>query len=239
MYGGDRMIAFITVAFRECLEMFLVIGALLAYLSKVNRRDLNKYIYSGSVLGTVVSLILGSILFTTARSLEGYGAEIFEGSMMLFASGLIAYSLYLFGKQNFTSNSSIEERYNFTTTAISLFLLTFLTVFRESLEIIVFTLPFFREDILSIIIGLSVGVLIAFIPIYILYETSYKLNVNIIFNILMLILIFIGAMMFGEGLASFIPDAGDNLKTAGMMVFGIPALYLFLKKETKKHIKKK
>ncbi len=232
------MITTIIIAFRESLEMFLVIVPLLVYLTKIDRKDLRKYVYTGTLTGVILSLGTGAVLFNTAQSLQTSAQKIFQGSMMLFLAGLILYSIVLLKKQNKSFTTDINKNVNVKITAASLFVLAFLTIFRESLEITIFTLPFINEAVINIALGICSGVLIAMVLMYIVYKTTLKLSINVIFNGLTLILIFIGAMMCGEGLAELVPSMEDSIEKVGQLIYAVPTLYLFLKDVTKKHLKK-
>jgi high-affinity iron transporter len=226
------------VSFRETLEMVLIIIPLLAYVTRLGRKDLSKYIYLGSFLGFLVSFLCGSALLISANNLNGFSGDIFKGCMSLFLCTLIIYSIVWISKQNNSPANGVENKYNFQITGLSLFLLSLLSVFRECLELILFTLPLHELGPIKIIIAILLGLLVTFILSIIIYKTSIKLNLSLVFSLITLILIYIGSVMFGEGLALLLPQYGASLETAGKMVFGIPILYLFLKKEIKKYTKK-
>jgi len=226
------------VAFRECLEMLLIIVPLLVYLRKVDRPDLLKYIYSGCTLGIFTTFATGGLILGQVTSLKGYSKDFFEGSMMLFIAGLVLYNIVWIGKQNKNITLDINKKDISNLTGTSLFLLSFLTIFRESLEIIMFLVPFIYEPISKLEIGISTGIVISLILGYLIFKTALKLNINIIFSLISLTLIFIGGMLFGEGLYGVLPFAGQSIQTSGQWVFTIPLLLLFSKREIKRYIKK-
>lgn len=236
--GGDKMLTPMLITFRESLEILLVIAPLLVFLRKVERTELSKYIYTGYISGTIVSVIIGCFLFASAKSLEGYAANIFEGSMMLFLAGLLLYSIGWVGKTKKNITLDKDKNYDMKLTGVSLFLMSFITVFRECLEIVLFLLPGFNKNPFNIGTGIVIGVSMSFILIFMFYKTTLKLNINIIFSFLTLMLIFIGASMFGGALAEFIPSMSKSIKVAGEMIYAIPILYLFSKRELKAYMKK-
>lgn len=232
------MITPMIVAFRECLEMLLIIVPILVYLHKINRVDLSKYIYSGCVLGILTTLVTGGLILGQVTSLVGYSKEFFEGSMMLFIAGLVLYNIVWLGKQRKNITLDANEKHISNITGTGLFLLGFLTIFRESLEIVMFLLPFVNEPISKLVIGIVVGIVISIILGYLIFKTTLKLNINVIFSIISLTLIFIGGMLFGEGLYQVFPFLGQSIETAGQWVFTIPLLFLFIKREIKRYMKK-
>jgi len=237
-YGGDNMITPMIISFRECLEMLIIIIPLLAFLTKVEKRYLSKFVYGGGIAGAALASIIGIVLFKTTQSLEGYTQQIFLGSLMLFISGLILYNIAILRKQskNITLDTTQNSKDNLT--SVSLFLLAFTTIFRESLEIVMFLIPMFNESPITIGTGIISGIAASLIVMALIYKTALKLNINVIFSIMTLILILIGASMFGEALGIFFPDLGTSLILAGKLIYGIPLVYLFAKKELKRYIKK-
>lgn len=232
------MVTTMIIAFRESFEMLLVIVPLLVYLSKINRTDLKKYLYVGSGSGVALSVLTGVIIFNQAKSIDAAVQHIFQGSMMLFLAALILYSIVLLRRQSKALPTKEEDNMNVKITAVSLFTLAFLTIFRESLEITIFTLPFINEAALNIAIGIILGALISIILMYLVYKQTLKLSIELIFNALTIILILIGALMFGEGLAELMPSMGESIERAGELIYAIPTLYIFLKDMMKKYIKK-
>lgn len=226
------------IAFRESLEMLLVIVPLIIYVTKINRIDLRKYIYSGTGIGVILSIGCGTALFNQAKNLETAVQHIFQGSMMLFLSALIVYSIILLKKQKKAFTTKIDKNFNIKLTGFSLFILAFLTIFRESLEITIFTLPLINEAAYIIAIGIILGALVSIALMYVVYRTTIKLSIDVIFNALTIILILIGAMLFGEALSELIPSLGESIEKCGELIYAIPTLYIFSKDMIKKYIKK-
>jgi len=232
------MLTPIIITFRECLEMLLIIIPLIVYLHKINRTDLSKYIYAGSLIGVITSIISGKLLIGQVNNLEGYAQQVFLGAMMIFLAGLILYSIIWVGKQNKNFSLDINKKYNVKLTAFSLLLLSFVTIFRESLEIIMFLLPYAAGFSLTIILGIGIGILASLILAFILFKTTIKLNIIILFSILNLLLILIGGHLFGEGLYSIFPQLGESMSTAGQLIYSLPLLFIFIKRQLRKYSKK-
>lgn len=65
------MVASLLITFREALEAALIVGIIAAYLAKVNRGDLNRYLY----LGTGGAVLLSVLLLIFAAGLVAYGVH--------------------------------------------------------------------------------------------------------------------------------------------------------------------
>ncbi|GIM28628.1 hypothetical protein CPJCM30710_12940 [Clostridium polyendosporum] len=232
------MITSLVITFREFLEMLLTVIPLLVYLKKVDKSQYQKYIYSGCFTGILATILVVILILTQIRTLELVVQNVFQGSLMIFLSALILYNIVLMNNEKKYFDLNAPEKMNIRTTAFNLFLLAFITVFRESLEIILFNLPYFMISGFSIILGTLLGILSASVVMYIVYKSSLKLSATMIFNIITLVLIFIGAFMFGEGLSELMPHLGESMEKTGMLLYSIPTLLIFIKKSLKSLIKK-
>lgn len=133
------------LSLREGLEAALIIGIILAQLVRTGRKDLTKMVYIGALLGFIVSAVGGIIGFNEAQEAEKASEEIFEGIMMLLSSGLIAYFI-LWIHRNHGNTSSVAKKVKRSTSAIGLLILSFLSVFREGLELVIFNLTKITES---------------------------------------------------------------------------------------------
>ncbi len=85
------MIESLVVTLREGIEAALVVGIILAYLKRMDKTSLNRYVYIG--LGAaIVASILGAVLFT-ALDFDPEN-EVLEGTMFLIA-GIFVGSMVL------------------------------------------------------------------------------------------------------------------------------------------------
>jgi high-affinity iron transporter len=226
------------ITMRESIEALMVVIALSIYAAKINKRELLKYIYGGAVSGFGVSFVSSIILYEQTKSLQGYARNLFDGSLMMFLSLLVIYYIVWMKRQKKTFDMDVSKKYNVSMTGFGMFIFSFLTVFRETLEIVMFIIPLLSGSKLTIIIGVLIGFSLALFFNYLLFRSGSKLNLAILFDVISFIMIYIGASMFGEGLASVIPNGGEQIEKVGMLAYGLPVLYLFLKSIIKDYIKK-
>jgi high-affinity iron transporter len=227
----------IVITFRECLEMLIIIIPLILYVGKIERKDLQKFIFIGMVIGFVSSIFSAAFLVNSINSLEGLAKEIFLGGTMIFIAMLILYNIIWMGKQSKNLSLDITSKFDVKLKGGSLLLLAAVTIFRESLEIIMFLLPTISEKFISSIIGIIIGLILALLIMGIIYKTSLNLSLNVIFTIITVFLIFMGGHLFGEGLMEFIPN-NESIEMSGQLIYSIPLLFLFLKREFKKYMRK-
>ncbi len=232
------MVSSLFLSFRESLEAALIIGIILTYLFQANRKDLTRFVYYGALLGTAVSLIGGLIGFREAQELGEEGEEIFGSIMMLLASGLIAYFIVWMSSQANSISSDIKNKINGNTTAIGLLVLSFLSVFREGMELCIFALTKISEKASDVALGSGLGLVLAILLAYIIFKSSIKFNLKLIFKILGFILIYLGAEMFAEGVLKLAKLGEEPYEDILMALFAIPSLYFFLKNDIKRFLKK-
>ena len=219
------------IAYREALEAVLIIVPMLAYVITKNKSFLTKYIYTGALSGIVVSVIGGAAVFSFAKTLGGTTEQYFQGSMMLFVAGLILFIVvWMQGSKN---PSAENHEIQLNTNRYPLFIVSFLTVFKEGLEVVVFTFTSISHQAINVALGTGAGVLLAVLTAYILYKTTVKLNITLIFKLMSIVLLFIGAEMFGEALIAFVPSGGTSLQNGAYLTYLIPSLYIFLRSSAK------
>lgn len=230
------MIDSLFLSLREGLEAALIIGIILSQLVRLERKDLAKFVYIGAILGFIVSAVGGLIGFTEAQEAEEASEEIFEGIMMLLSAGLIAYFI-LWLHRNHGSTSSVTSKVTKNTNGIGLLVLSFLSVFREGMELVIFNLTQITESAFLVATGSIIGIVLAIAIAVVIFKTSVKLNLGLIFKGLGIVLILVGGEMFGEGLEKLF-DGGEMLETIGLLVFIVFSLSIFLKKDIQKLFKK-
>lgn len=69
---------------------------------------------------------------------------------------------------------------------------------------LLFTLTKIDQKASSVALGSGIGIILAVVLAYIIFKSSIKFNLKLIFKILGLVLIYIGAEMFAEGILKFI-----------------------------------
>lgn len=231
------MVSSLLLSFRESFEAALVIGIILAYLVQTNRNDLSKFVYFGALLGFIVSIIGGFMGFREAKEMGEESEGVFKGVMMLISSGLIAYFVIWMGNQASNISAGIKDKVKNNSNGIGLLLLGFLSVFREGMELVIFTLTKINEKASDVALGSALGIVFAIILAYIIFKSSIKFNIKLIFKVLGLALIYIGAEMFSEGILKFI-QLDDIFEIIFMVVFILPSLYFFLRSDIVKYLKR-
>ena len=161
------------ILLREGIEALLIVMALVTTLKAAKMRKGLKWVYGGAFAGIVASLLIAYILQIAFPAVtSGTNREIIEGAVGIFAVAMmILIGIWLHGKSSVKKwNSFMDSRMQMVTKTgsfISMFALSFLAVFREGAETILFyvgILP--RITSFDFVLGISLAfivlILIAF-----------------------------------------------------------------------------
>lgn len=194
------------ILLREGLEAILVVAAIIAYLIKVGMRDRVKHIYAGIALGLIGSgavAVLFAFLYDSASSHQ----EILEGVVALVAMGMLLFtSNWMLSKSSVESwNRYIKDR---TEASISdggfraLASLSFLAVFREGAETVMFYEALFTMDpggAASIWQGFAVGVVLLVAIFLLIRFTSVKIPLRPFFAVTSFLMAVLVVIFAGGG----------------------------------------
>jgi len=88
------MLSTFIIALREGLEACLIIGILVAYIVKTNRKGYLKPLWTGVVSAVIASIALGAFLTMTSVSLSDRGQELFAGVTSFIAVALVTWMVF-------------------------------------------------------------------------------------------------------------------------------------------------
>ena len=125
------------VMLREGFEASLIVGILLAFLNRTDRRDGFRAVWLGAGLATVISIAVGAGLFAVGAELKGTAEVAFEGGAMLIAAGLLTWMIFWMRKQSRGLKRELEAQVEHALasgSAFALGLVAFISVLREGVE---------------------------------------------------------------------------------------------------------
>ena len=203
----------IFLGFREGLEAVLVVVIILLYLKNTNQRDYNRYVYIGSVLA-VISSIIFAILFTALfGGFTGTLEEIFEGFTFII-SGIFIITLILWvSKEGPKMKEFLEEKVEQSIQkekVFSITILSFVIIIREGIELVLLLTGATKVgalDSYAVIFGSLIGIGIALIIGILMFFGIKTINLSVFFKITNVILIFFAAGLITFGIHELI-EAG-------------------------------
>lgn len=230
------MLAPYIVCFREGVEIFLVIIPLVVYFNKSKLYEMSRSIYLGGTLGAVAATVIGSIIFSQAALLEGPAGELFDGILGLVLAGLILYSIVLLRKNKFLDTNMGKKYISYTKKGV--FILAGITFFREFLEAFLFILQSSSKAPLLVVASALAGLICAAVVVYLIAKGISNLNINLVFYVLNLFLIGLGAYYFADGLEVLFGTMVPQIFNMGILVYAIPCYIIVIKKDLKKYLNK-
>ena len=81
------------------MEMALIVVIVLAYLKRTGRSEMFRLVWRAVAAAAADGLVVGAVLFSLGKGLEGRAEEIFEGIVMLLAAGVLSWMILWIKRQ--------------------------------------------------------------------------------------------------------------------------------------------
>ena len=192
------------ILLREGVEALLIVMALVTTLKAAKMKKGLKWVYTGAVMGILASLAIAVLLqFLFPAVSSGSNREIIEGAVGIFAVlMMIMVGIWLHSKSSIKKwNDFMESQMKAVTATgsfISMFALSFLAVFREGAETILFYAGIYpRIDKASFFLGIGLAFLVLFVLALIMNKASTYFNPHRIFLILTWLIYALAFKMLG------------------------------------------
>ena len=201
------MLSTFIIALREGLEAALIVGILVAYVVRTDRRHLLKPLWTGVSVALIASLALGGLLAFTSAELSDRGEELFAGVTSFAAVGLVTWMVFWMKRTARNLRNELHGKIDGALMGgpISLALVAFFAVAREGLETALFVYSNFKTvgvastATVGLILGLGLAVFLG----YAIYNRSVKLDLSKFFTITGVALIIIAAGVLSYGIHEF------------------------------------
>ncbi|MBM3143468.1 MAG: hypothetical protein FJ010_00605 [Chloroflexi bacterium] len=195
------------LALREGLEAALIIGIVLGVLRKVNRTQLKSVVWVGVGSAALVSLLGALALNAVGASFEGRAEEIFEGVTMFIAAGVLTWMIFWMQRQARMIQIELEADVRRAALAggqRALFLLSFVAVVREGIELALFLTAAAmttsaQQTLTGAILGLGTAVLLG----WSLFASTVRLDLRRFFQVTGVLLILFAAGLTAHGIHEF------------------------------------
>ena len=197
------MLASFLLSLREGLEAALIIGIVLGVLLKLKRTDLNKKVWQGAAVGAALSVAAATALNLLGLEFEGRGEEIFEGFAMLLAAGVLTWMIFWMKEHGGSLKNEVEAQTRLATLhkgQKALFMLSFLAVLREGIELALFLLAArLASDPAQVLAGALLGLAVVAGLGWALFSSTRKLSLRGFFSTTNILLVIFAAGMVGLG----------------------------------------
>jgi len=201
-----------TILVREGLEALLIVVAMIAFLRKAQRLDAVRYVH----IGWMLALAAGAVTWAVATyviSISGAGREVTEGLSSLFAAAvLLGVGIWMHQKSvggrwqaylRAKLSAALDRR-----SMSFLFGLSFLAVYREVFETILFYAALWTQGQKTAIgAGLLAGAMTLVVVAWVLLRTSRRLPVGTFFAVSSLLIAVLALVLTGKGMQA-LQEAG-------------------------------
>ncbi len=201
-----------TILLREGLEALLIVIGMIAFLRKAERREVLPYVHAGW-LG---ALLAGGVTWGVATyfvSISGANREVTEGLSSLFAA-VVLLSVGIWMHQKSLAGrwqQYLHEKMSAALTrrsALFLFSLAFIAVYREVFETILFYAAMWNEqDGNAILAGLFTGCAVLAATAFALLRFSMRLPIGKFFSVSSMLIAVLAVVLVGKGVAA-LQEAG-------------------------------
>lgn len=215
------------LTFREGLEATLIVVITASYLNRTGKRKLNTFLYSGVIAAVGASLLLGLGISMVYGGLEDAFAGVFDGVAALTAAGVLTYMIIWMTRHAQTIRSELEQKLESSITAgqlLGVASLSFVAVFREGVETVLFLTTLAVIDFYGTLVGALIASLTAIAVAVLLMKGIRRLNINRFFEVTSILLIVFAAGLTGYGVHELV-EAGEcsgmELGILGQQAFNI------------------
>lgn len=202
------MLSSLLITLREGLEAALIVGIILAYLTKTGNRAAFKQVWLGVGLAVLASLGVGAAIYVTAGELTGRAEQVFEGIAMFLAAGILTWMIFWMRRQAVDIRANLQSQVQATLAGrswLGMAFLAFIAVIREGIETVLFLFAAIRTADSSTLfaVGGFVGLAVAVAIGYGIYRGTAGLNLRAFFNVTTVALILFAAGLLAHGIHEF------------------------------------
>jgi len=199
------MLSNAVIGLREGLEAALVVGILLAYLTKTNREALKRAVWTGVGAAVLLSVAVSVLLQQVSHDLSERASEIFAGGMSIATVGLVTWMVFWMRRTarglRAELHGKLDSALAVGTTSVAL--LAFVAVAREGVETSLFlwTSVSAGQNAVSGTFGALLGLAIAIGLGRLVVQGAIKMDLSKFFRVSGAALVVVAGAVLSYGIA--------------------------------------
>lgn len=196
------------IALREGIEAALIVSIVLAYLHQMHAGDRMYLVWVGAVSAVVVSIVVGTLIFTLGANFEGTPEQVFEGLVTMSAVAVLTWMIFWMRRQGARIKGELHEKVDAALIAGggALAVLAFVAVLREGIETALFIFAAASGTAADAggmgaqLIGAALGLALAVVLGVLLYRGGIRMNLRSFFRVTGVLLVIVAAGLFAYSL---------------------------------------
>jgi len=221
------MLSTLIIVFREVLEAMLVVGVATAAAREANIHY--RWIYSGIGFGLVAATVVALFADILSASMQGMGQEMFNASVLIAASMMMAWTAIWMGKHGRETSQKIRNSCRDIAdngrAKTVLAIVVGLAVAREGSEVVLFLYGVTatgNADAFAMLTGGGIGLLLGVLLALALYRSLIHIPVRYVFMVVTCLIVLLSAGMASQGVAWLVMV--DALPAWGQPIWNSSAL---------------
>src|SRR5210317_223935 len=198
------------IILREGFEAMLIAMLVFMFLDKMNARHQRPAVFWGMGAGVLASLLL-AVGFRQIQGMTGAHEEIFEGCVMLIASGMLAYCALFCHNAKEHVEGKVDKAIDSGKTWLLSFTV-FLAIIREGFEVVLFYAALFVTGVQSInavVFGAVIGLVALIASYYGLSRLTKIIPIGMFFRASAVFLLIMSAYFGYEGVHELVEGLED------------------------------
>jgi high-affinity iron transporter len=193
------------IGLREGLEAGLIVGILIAYINKLQRRDILPRLWLGIAAAIAISLGVGAILTWGPYGLSFQAQEILGGGLSILAVGLVTWMIFWMAKHARALKHELHSKLDAAIegAGLGIVVIGFVSVAREGVETALFIWASVQSSANAAVgtVGALLGILVSVVIAYLIYRGLVRINLSRFFTWtgLFLVLVAAGVLSYGVG----------------------------------------
>lgn len=208
------MVQVFLITLREGIEAALIIGIVLAYLSRTGRVSEARAVWAGVFAALVSCAGVGAAIHATVGNMDKNTERLFEGVSTLLAAALLSWMLVWMHRHASQMSAHLRGQVDQAMSqpgrrGLGLATLCFVAVGREGLETVLFLFGFAGQGVSTshLVMGATAGLGLAIVIGVLINQGSRVLDIQRFFRVSGIMLTFFGAGLLAYGIHE-LQDAG-------------------------------
>jgi high-affinity iron transporter len=192
------VLATFLIGLREGLEAALVVGILIAYVTRMGRRDILPRLWAGVGLAVALAVVIGAILTFGAYTLTFQAQELLGGILSLVTVAMVTWMIFWMQKTARTMKSSLEAGVDRALAAGGMWavvVIGFISVAREGVEatLLLWSMVQSFGDAPAALLGALLGIAVAVLLGWLLARGMLRINLRVFFTVTGAFLVIVAA----------------------------------------------